>query len=487
VHHLGEPGVAARTGLVRRLGLAAATALVVGEVIGVGIFLTPAGMVKNLGSPFWLLAVWLIMGCAALGGALCYGALAARFPEDGGSYVYLREVFGQRTAFAYGWLSLLVTDPGLTAMLAVGLSIYASHIISLSFWQLKAVAIAAIAVPAVVNIVGVSLGARLLGALAALKVGLLAFLVIWGFSLGGGDWSNFSPFWSQRPGSDPLLLGLGAAFLSAFVSFAGWWDSSKIAGELRDPGRTLPRAFALGLLIVTVVYVAVTAVFIYLVPPVRIGSDEAFAAQAGAALFGRSGEVAFATIIVISVAGSLAAILMAAPRVYYAMARDRLILPGLATIDPRFGTPARAIALQAVLAAVLAASGSFEQILAYFLVPTLLFVALTVAGVFPLRSRKSSAAPLAIPGYPLSPLLFLIPILVVIALGILRDPLRTSIGLAVVALAVPVSARLLSSRQSSAERALAQSPSQTAASTPIPPLAASGPSSFSPSISTPES
>ena len=183
-----------------------------GEVIGVGIFLTPADMAKSLGSPFWLLAVWLTMAVATVGGALCYGALAARFPEAGGTYVYLREIFGKRTAFLYGWLSLLVTDPGLTAMLAVGLARYAGHLIPLSPWGLRAVAVGAIVGLAAVNSLGGSPGSKLLGSLAALKLGLLGFLVIWGFGLGRGDWSNLTPFWSQRAGSDPLLLCPGACF-----------------------------------------------------------------------------------------------------------------------------------------------------------------------------------------------------------------------------------------------------------------------------------
>src|SRR5215469_16254708 len=138
---IGEASGASEPGLSRRLGLATATALVVGEVIGVGIFLTPSEMARSLGSPFWLLVVWLVMAVATAGGALCYGALASHFPEAGGTYVYLREIFGKRVAFLYGWLSLLVTDPGLTAMLAVGLAPYAAHLVPLGPWGLKAVAI----------------------------------------------------------------------------------------------------------------------------------------------------------------------------------------------------------------------------------------------------------------------------------------------------------------------------------------------------------
>ncbi len=461
----GEKIVAGEIRLTRRLGLGTATALVVGEVIGVGIFLTPAGMAKSLGSPFWLLSVWLAMGVAAIGGAVCYGTLAARYPEPGGTYIYLREVYGRRTAFLYGWLSLLVTDPGLTAMLAVGLARYAGHVAPLSPWGLKAVAVGSVALLAAVNIFGVSLGSRVLGTLATLKLGLLAFLVFWGFSFGQGDWTNLTPFWSQRAGSDPLFPALAGGLIGAFIAFAGWWDATKIAGEVRDPRRTLPRALVLGVSIVTVVYIAVSTVFLYLVPADRIAiDDQAFAALAGDALFGRRGEIAFAIIVIVSVAGSLAAILMAAPRVYYAMARDGLFFPSFAAVDPRRGSPARAIAIQATLAGTLALTGSFSQILSYFMVPTLVFLALTVAAIFVLHRKFPSDPSVATPGYPVSPLLFLVPILAVIVMGILGDPVHSTIGLIVAALGVPVSGWVLSQHPTAALTAVTRSDDESAAS-----------------------
>ena len=422
----GAANAARSTGLARRLGLATATALIVGNVIGVGIFLTPAEMAKSVGSPFWLLVVWLTMALATIGGALCYGSLAARYPEAGGTYVYLREIFGRRTAFLYGWLSLLVTDPGLTAMLAVGMAPYVGHLIPLGPWGLKAVAAGSIIALAAVHTLGISPGSRVMGALAALKLGLLGFLVIWGFGLGRGDWSNLTPFWSQRPGSDRLLPALGIALVGAFIAFAGWWDVSKIAGEVRDPKRTMPRALVLGVSIVTLVYVAVSVVFLYLVAPARIASDRgAFAALAGDALFGRSGEVIFSVVVIISVAGSLAAVLMAAPRVYFAMARDGIFFASFGAVDPRREVPARATAVQATLAVALALTGSFDQILSYFMVPTLVFLALTVAGVFVLRPPPSGRAVAGTAGYPISPLLFLLPIVTVILLQTARDPVAS--------------------------------------------------------------
>jgi APA family basic amino acid/polyamine antiporter len=435
--------------LARRFGLATATALVAGEVIGVFVFLTPAAMAKSIGSPFWLFAVWLAMGISAIGGALCYGALAARFPEVGGGYVYLREAYGPRMAFLYGWLSLFVTDPGLVAALAVGMQKYAAYLAPLSSNELKAVSVAAILCLAAANILGAWLGSGMLRTLAALKIGLLFLLIAWGFLFGRGDWGNFTPFLAQRPGSDPLPGALAGGLIGSFFSFAGWWDASKIAGEVRDPERTLPHALILGISIVTVLYVAITAVFLYLVQPARIASDEAFAALVGEALFGRAGGVIFSSIVIVSILGSLAALLMAAPRVYYAMACDGLFFATFARIDSRRGTPAKAVALQAALACVLALTGSFREILDYFVVATLLFVSLTVAAVFVLGPRRAFPSSLRMPGYPLSPLLFLLPISVLMGLLFLGNPLRSSLGLLVVLLGVPVSGWVVARRAKS--------------------------------------
>jgi APA family basic amino acid/polyamine antiporter len=250
----------------------------------------------------------------------------------------------------------------------------------------------------------------------------------------------------------------------AFISSAGWWDVSKVAGEVRDPGRNLPLALMLGVSIVTVVYIAVCTVFIYLVPPGRISSDEAFAALAGAALFGRTGEITFAAIVVVSAAGSLAAVLMASPRVYYAMARDGLFFASFGKVSPHRGTPARATAIQAAIAALLATTGGFEQILSYFLVPTLAFLALTVATVFVLRYRSTVEPALAVPGFPVSPLLFLVPVMLVMALRILRDPAQASLGILVVSLGVPVSSWVVSKHRPRAEAIATHTPTSAAGS-----------------------
>jgi basic amino acid/polyamine antiporter, APA family len=306
---------AQRSELKRQVGFASATALVVGEVIAVGIFLTPADMAKSLGSPMWLLAVWLVMGAMALSGALCYGELAARFPEAGGGYVYLREAFGPRLAFLYGWNCFLVMDPGITAALAVGLASYTGYMAGLSALAVKLVGIAAILALAALNILGMSRMAWLMRWLTVSKLGVLALLVVWGFGMRLGDWSNFTPFVAQRAGSAPLAGALAGAMVAAFFSFGGWWDLSKVAGEVRDPARTLPRALSTGVAVVTLVYILTSAVFVYLVPIEQVVSGETFAAQAGDALFGASGGRVFSGVVIVSVLGSLAGVITTAPRV----------------------------------------------------------------------------------------------------------------------------------------------------------------------------
>jgi APA family basic amino acid/polyamine antiporter len=422
-------------GLPRRLGLVSATSLVVGEMIGVGIFLTPSEMAKSLASPFWLLVVWGTMGCIAACGALCFGTLAARYPEDGGPYVYLRRAFGPRVAFLFGWMSLLVTDPGLTAMLASGLATYLGSLLRLSPLGLKLTAVGAIFALATANLVGIAFGSWVLRILSVLKLGVLAAIGVWGFGLGLGRWSNFRPFIARPPGSEPLSDALVGGLMAAFFSMAGWWDASKVAGEVRDPRRTLPRALLLGVTIVTLAYITISAVFWYLVPLDRVDPSRGFAAQAGEVLFGAAGGRFFATIVVLSVLGSLAGILMAAPRVYYAMARDGVFPKGLAAIHPRFGTPARATVVQAVVASALVLTGSFDQILSYFMAVTIAFLALAAAVVYVLPPEPGAAR---VPGYPLTPLVFLIPVALVVVMRCIGDPIRSGVGMGVVALGLPV-------------------------------------------------
>jgi APA family basic amino acid/polyamine antiporter len=449
------PAASGKNALRRELGLASATAAVAGESIAVGIFLTPASMAKSLGSPFWLLVVWLIVGAMTLSGALCYGELAGRFPRSGGLYIYLQEIYGRRIAFLYGWMCLLVLDPGLTAALATGIAGYAAYIFHWSALTIKLAAAAMIWTLCLTNILSIRVSAGFLRWITWLKLVVLALLTIWAVVFRLGAWSNFVPFIDRRPGSLPMLPALAAAMVGAFFSFGGWWDVSKIAGEVRDPGRVLPRALLYGVLTVTGVYILVSLVFWYVVPLDQVTSDVTFVAQAGDKLFGPAGGIIFAAIVMLCVLGGLAAFMMSAPRVYYAMAQDGLFLRSVAKLHRQFNTPANAILIQGIIACVLVGVGTFQQIISYIIFAAVGFIGLAAAGLFVLRrgDRASGSsvviaseamapevlAPVILaPGYPFTPLAFLLLIVILLVLIGVKSPREAVFGALVIATGLPV-------------------------------------------------
>ncbi len=396
-------------------------------------------MAKALGSPMWLLAVWLVVGSMTLSGALCFGELAGRFPRAGGAYVYLQESYGRRTAFLFGWMCLLVMDPAVTASLATGLGGYFAYIFPLRQLLIKLVGAGVIWGLCLLNIFSIRFSAGFIRWTTWLKLALLGFLTTWAFAFHLGSWSNFVPFVAQRPGSLPLAPAIGVGVVGAFFSFGGWWDVGKIAGEVRDPGRTLPRALLFGMLAVTFCYIVVSAVFLYLVPLEKVTSDQTFVAQAGEVLFGPTGGVIFAAIVIICLVGSLAALIISAPRVYYAMASDVLFFRAVARTHPRFGTPANAIAIQGTIASLLVFMGSFEQIISYALFIVVFFLGLTVSGLFVLRPRQQAAASVVLtPGYPVTPFAFLILVALMLVLVAVHTPRGALLGVLVVLAGLPV-------------------------------------------------
>jgi APA family basic amino acid/polyamine antiporter len=421
--------------LVRELSLRSAVALLVGQVIAVGIFLTPGTIIRTTASPLAVLLVWGAMGAMAICGALCYGALAARHPRAGGGYVYLRDAYGPGVAFLYGWKCLLIMDPGITAALATGFASYAAYFMPLGPVGSRLVAVGAIGVLAVVHVAGVGLGMRLITAVTLLKIGLIVALTAGALASADGSWSHFVPFVARRPGAPALAGAAAGAFVSAFFSFGGWWEVTRIAGEVRDPARTLPRALVLGLLTVMIVYAAATMSFIYAIPMAQVADGQGFVAQVGDAIVGRAGGAAVALIVMVCVLGSLATMQMLAPRLYFAMAQDGLFPAAAAAVHPRFGTPARAIIMQAVLASVLVALGTFDTIVAYFVFITVLFISAVVASVFVVRRRDPG---FHVPGYPWTPLTFLLMVAALLVLLVVNNPLQALLGLALVAAAVPV-------------------------------------------------
>jgi basic amino acid/polyamine antiporter, APA family len=429
--------------LARELGVPAATALVVGQVIAVGIFLTPGTMIRTLASPLGVLLIWAAMGLMAVAGALCYGALAARYPQAGGAYVYLREAYGPRVAFLYGWKCLLIMDPGITAALATGFASYAGYFVKLDATGARVVAIAAIAIFALVHVTGVKIGMRLITAVTTLKLALIVALMTGAFASRAGSWSHFLPFVDRRAGAPPLIGAIAGAFVAAFFSFGGWWEVTRMAGEVRNPARTLPRALTLGLIVIAIVYAAATLSFIYVVPIGSVADGQAFVAQVGEAIVGPAGGAVVSLVVIVCVLGSLGAIQMLAPRLYFAMAQDGVFPAAAAAVHPRFGTPARAIATQAVLASLLVALGTFDTIVAYFVFITVVFIAATVASVFVMHRRNPG---FHVPGYPWTPITFLALVALLLALLALNSPMQAGLGLALVAAALPFY-RLISPRQ----------------------------------------
>ena len=384
----------------RELGLWPATALVVGHAIGVGIFLTPSELIGALASPALTLGLWIICGAIVLAGAFTFGELASRYPHAGGPYIYLREAWGPRIAFLYGWQSLLIMDPGITAALTTGMSQYLVVLWPAVTGFERPIAVATIWTLALVNLAGLRVSARVFGAMTAFKLLALAAIVIAAFVFGDGHWSNFRSVPGARVGAPPLVEALALGLVSVFFSFAGFWEASRIAGDVRDPRRTLPLALGLGVGCLTVVYVVTTAAFIYLVPVSDTTSASAFARRAGEAMLGPAGPPALAAMVVLSVIVSAMALMIMAPRLYVAMSRDGLFPAALASLRPATRTPARATAVLAVLASAFVIIGSFEQIVSFLVCTAMGFIALAAAGLMVVRRRSPGDGVFRAPGYP---------------------------------------------------------------------------------------
>jgi APA family basic amino acid/polyamine antiporter len=424
-----------RAGRSGRLGLWSATALVVSHTVAVGIFLTPAEVIGALQSPAWTFALWLGCGGIVLAGALTFGELASRYPETGGLYVYLRETWGPSAAFLYGWQSLLVMDPGVVAALAAGTAQYLSVLWPGLAGSERVLAVAVIWIAALPSMVGLRMGAHTFDALTVVKLCVLAAVVIIALTTGHGDWSHFTPFIGARTGAPPLGGALAGGLIGVFFSFGGFWETGRIAGDVDHARRTVPLALTFGVAIVIAIYVMTTVAFIYLVPPSATTSASAFARLAGQALAGPAGPAVLAVAVVLSVAPSIMAVLIVAPRLYEAMSFDRLF-PRVLAVRTASESPARATAMLAALASVLVLLGTFDQIVAFFVCAALVFVALAAAGVFVARRRAGEAA-FRVPGYPLTPVLFVLLVTGVVAMIAIARPWQALSGAALVLAGLP--------------------------------------------------
>jgi APA family basic amino acid/polyamine antiporter len=414
-----------------------ATALVIAHTIAVGIFLAPAELIGALASPALTLGLWIGCGALALAGAVTFGELAARYPLAGGPYIYLREAWGARTAFLYGWQSFLIMDPGVTAALATGASQYLVVLWPGTAGRERWIAIALIWMAAVVGAAGLTLSARVLRLMTIVKLLTFAAVVALAFTSDHGTWSNFEPFVDRHRADPPIGEALAVALVSAFFAFGGFWEASRVAGEVQDARRTMPAALAIGVVSVAAVYFATTLAFIYLVPVEQVTGAADFAQRAGEAMLGRAGPRALASVVVLSVAASVLALMIMGPRLYVAMSRDGTFPSEVAAVNARSGSPARATLLLAAIATLFVALGTFEQIVAFFMCTTLAFIALAAAALLVLqRGRGPRAAD--VPLVPrMAPVLFILLVAVVVMLVAVNRPVQALAGAAVVLLGWP--------------------------------------------------
>jgi APA family basic amino acid/polyamine antiporter len=333
-------------------------------------------------------------------------------------------------------------DPGVTAALAIGLAPYLVAVWPAAAGHERWVSLATVWALALLNMSGLRLSSRTLNLLTAFKVLALLAVVAGAFTIGTGSWSHFSPWLTRRPASPPLGQALGLGLIGAFYSFGGFWEASRVAGEIREPRRTLPRALVTGVAAVTALYALTTLAFAYLVPPEHTVDARDFARRVGQGLLGPAGPGVLAAVVVVSASASILALLLMAPRLYVAMSRDGLFPAALAALSPRTDSPARATALLAALASLLVLTGSFSQVVALFMCTTLVFIGLAAAGLFVVRRRAAGITAFLAPGYPVTPAIFVLLVFVVIGLIALARPIPALAGFVLMLIGVPVYAVL---------------------------------------------
>ena len=427
----------AEQGLRRVLGLRDLVLLILGTVIGSGIFLVPGVVLKDVGNSLPLaLLVWLLGGVLSLLGALTYGELSATRPEAGGLYVYIRDCFGRFPAFLFGWVLFFVVRTGSVATLAVAFSSYLGQFYPLGFWSARLISLAMIGVIALVNVRGTRQSADLQNLATAVKIiAILAMgaLLLWhGNNFHLGSTEGGPALFSSK------LSGIGLAMVSVLWAYEGWQYCTYSAGETVNPGRDFPLAFLVGVTVLIVVYVFANLGYVAALGPDGVAHSTRVAATALSVTVGASFAKAVTLAILISIFSAAHSIVLTSPRVYYAMAKDGLFFRRLAEVHPRFGTPAFAIAATAFWASVLTLTGTFEQLLTYVVFVGWMFYALAAASIFVYR-RQGQGEPRAyrVPGYPWTPLVFIAAICAFVGDTIIAQPARAAIGLGVVATGAP--------------------------------------------------
>jgi APA family basic amino acid/polyamine antiporter len=427
----------ARPGLVRGLGTWDGALLTIGSIVGTGIFLTTSDMARILPHSGLILGVWLAGGLLTLAGALTYGELGAMFPRAGGLYHYLREAYGPLWGFLFGWAAFLVIMSGGIAALGVAFGTYLASF--LPFVSVKAAACVAILVLTGINHLGLKEGAGVQNALTVLKIGSIVAFVALGLlapvPAGAGVAAPMGPA-GGAPG--PLLTAFGVAMIAALWTYDGWYGLTCSAGELRDPGRSLPRGLILGTGIVIVLYMLLNLVYIRALSVPEMAGAARIGEAAADVLFGPTGARLVSLAILVSTFGCLSSTILYSSRIYQPMAEDGVFFRSLAAVHPRFRTPVRSLWAQTAWALLLTLSGTYEQLYTYVVFVSVMFHAATAAAVIVLRrTRPDHPRPYRTWGYPAVPALFILACLLLVGNTLAEKPVESLLGLGLLALGLP--------------------------------------------------
>ena len=422
-----------QTELIRGLGAWGASSVVVGTIIGSGIFLVSSTMTRGVGTPAAVFFVWVFGGLLSLSGALAYAELGAMLPEAGGEYVYLREAYGPLWGFLYGWSQFLVMKTASIATLAAGFALYFTFFFP--SLNLKAVAVIVVAVLGTVNYFGVRTGGAVQTFFTVLKVALIMALVVAALVIGGGHWANFST--AVPVGS--RLSGFVVALVAALWAYDGWNNVSMAGGEVADPQKNIPRSLVLGTMGVGLLYVLANVAYFYILPAPQVAAAQRVAGEVARKFLGEWGGSAVALAAMVSMFAAINGSILAGSRVPFAMARDGVFFPALARVHPRYHSPHVAVIVQSVLAALMALTGQYDELFTYVIFASWIYYGLTGAAVFMLRRKHPEwPRPYRTWGYPVLPALF-VAISGALVVLTLREQAwwRSLLGLGIIGLGVP--------------------------------------------------
>ncbi len=434
-----SPGETQPPGYVRRLGVFDATMLVIGGIIGAGIFLNPAVVAARVGTPGLTVGVWVLGGVVALAGALVFAELGARKPQAGGGYIYLRDALGPLPGFLYGWTELLVINSGGIAAVGVTFASYAAALLRLPDSTIAPMAIAAIALLSAVNYLGVRPGSVVQNIFTVLKLLALAALILAGLVLTG-----HAPVTTAAP-PPPVrdvwgsIAVTGTALVPVLFAYGGWQSTNFVAGELRNPGRDLPKALLLGVAAVVTVYVLANIVYVKVLGVSGLARSTAPASDVMRAVLGPAGATFIAIGIAVSAFGFLNLCILAAPRVYQTMAADGLFFGKAAELHERYHVPAVALLIQAGWAILLVATKTYGQLLDYVVFGDWIFFGLVGVTLWYYRRKQiGEPAPFVTPGFPLVPAFFVAAAAFTVISTVLSNPGNAALGGAIIAAGVPV-------------------------------------------------